>query len=265
MFSKKAPGDIPLTEGREHVFQQCTAIADGYAKISFNFRSASYAIDKRVKPTHKTMITTDNKEELLKIVLAHEFSRCVGSFNLFADLMSTLPKHETKKRRLECYNAYVDFLSHLYEFYRGLITRDAKFNQLGFYKDYAPFKGLVKRSDDHTKFDIIFTEEVEKILRNRKQRILRGIEDNIAGNRAEFYECKVPTEFGKHFRFVRNRTSHTDFKRASSKYDLSLTDFFLNYHKYVLILFDECRWLWQVDENQFDWKDIDTFASEIMR
>lgn len=204
------------------------------------------------------------QEELLNTVLTHEFSRCTSSFNLFAYLMATLPKNDTKEKRVECYNAYVDFISHLYEFYVGLIKRDLKFNQTGPYKDYPPFIGL-KKSDEHKKFDIIFNEEVEKLIRNRKQRIKRGIKDNLAGNRAEYYDLTVPPTFGEHFRFIRNRTNHTDFKRASGQFDISLKDFFLNYHRFIVILYDECRWLWQVDENTFDWRDIDNFASEILK
>jgi hypothetical protein len=204
------------------------------------------------------------EEELLRTVLTHEFTRCTSSFNLFAYLMATLPKQDTKKRRVECYNAYVDFVSHLYEFYIGLIEREPKFNQTGPYKNYPPFNGF-KKSDKHKKFDIILNEEVEKLIRNRKQRIKRGTVDNLAGNRIDYYDCKVPSLFGEHFRFIRNRTNHTDFKRASGQHDISLKDFFLNYHKFIIILYDECRWLWQVDENAFDWKDIDNFASEILK
>ena len=209
-------------------------------------------------------MTKKEKEELLKTVLSHEFSRCTNSFNLFANLMATLPKQDTKKRRVDCYNAYVDFVSHLYEFYKGLIVRDAKFKQTGVYKDYPSFKGLTK-NDEHKKFDIIFNEEVEKLIRHRKQSIKRGNSDNLAGNRIDYYDFKVPQVFGEHFRFIRNRTSHTDYKRASGQHDISLKDFFLNYHKFILILYDACRGGWQVDENTFDLKDIDNFASEILK
>ncbi len=219
------------------------------------------------RPDDKTTVRRmpkKEKEELLKTVLSHEFSRCNKSFSLFANLMATLPKQDTKTRRVDCYNAYVDFVSHLYEFYKGLIIRDPKFNQMGIYKDYPSFKGI-KKKNEHKMFDIIFNEEVEKLIRNRKLRIKRGINDNLAGNRIDYYDCKVPESFGEHFRFIRNRTSHTDFKRASGQHDISLKDFFLNYHKFILILHDECRWLWQVDDNTFDWKDIDNFASEILK
>ncbi len=53
----------------------------------------------------------------------------------------TLPENDTKRWRLSCYNTYVDFLSHLYEFYLGFTKRGSKFKQQGFYKDYPPFVG----------------------------------------------------------------------------------------------------------------------------
>lgn len=206
------------------------------------------------------MIEKDNAENLLITTLAHEFYRCAKAFDLFCILIVRLPLDNTKKLRLESYGAYVDFLSHLYEFYIGFIKRDVKYKQQGVYKNYEAFKG----KKNHEIIDIIFNEEVEKLFRNRKNRIQNGYKDDL-GHRIEFYNCDIPKNFGTHFRYIRNRRNHTDYKRASNEFNISLKDFFEKYHKFILVLYYECIWLWKVDENQFDWKAIDDFASEILK
>jgi hypothetical protein len=202
----------------------------------------------------------DNKEKLLNITLAHEFNRCTKDFESFCFLSATLPDNNTKVRHLDCYNTYVDFLSHLYEFYIGLIKKDSKFKQKGIYKDYESFKN----KQEHEIIDLIFNEEVGKLFRNRKNRILNGYKDNL-GYRIDFYECDIPEKFGEHFRYMRNRRNHVDYRRASNNFDISLKDFFELYHKFILILYYECVWLWHVNEDEFDWLAIDDFASEILK
>ena len=206
------------------------------------------------------MNNNPTQQQLLNTTLAHEFYRCSDAFDSFCYLIATLPENNTKQRSLDCYNKYVDFLSHLYEFYLPLIKRDVKYKQIGVYKDYPAFVG----KSEHEIIDIIFKEEAEKLFRNRRNRILHGYPDNL-GHRIDFYDCTVPEDFGKHFRFVRNRRSHVDYRRASNDFDISLKDFFEKYHKFVLIMYYECRWNNQVDENTFDWQAIDDFATVILK
>lgn len=202
---------------------------------------------------------TEQERELLKITLTHEFYRCTQAFNEFCSLVASLSPSSSTNDRIDCYNSYVDFLSHLYEFYIGLIKRDSKFQQKGVYENYEFFQG----KECHEKLDIIFNEEISKLFRNRKNRIIRGQEDSL-GHRIDCYEDVIPKQFGKHFRCMRNRRNHTDFRRASRHYDISIKDFFNSYHKYILILYEECRWLWQLDETKFDCKEIDEFAASFV-
>src|SRR5436305_1797387 len=116
------------------------------------------------------MNQSEREDALFKTVSAHEFFRCKESFNSFRLQLLLLPNDDTKRQRLNCYNTYVDFLSHLYEFYLGFIKRDAKFKQTGIYTVYPGFKNLKQ----HEIVDIIFNEEVEKLFRNRKNRLLHG-------------------------------------------------------------------------------------------
>lgn len=186
-------------------------------------------------------------DKLIQTTLAHEFWRCTQAFHEFAYLIAILPDNSTKLQRLECYNAYVDFLSHLYEFYVGLMKTDNRYK--------------VDANKGGTHIDAIFNAEVAKLFRNRKNRLLHGYKDSM-GHRIDFYDCEIPLEFGKHFRFIRHRRNHADPKRAG---DVSLKDFYEKYHKFIIILHEECRWLWQVDENEFDWIEIENFANEVVK
>jgi hypothetical protein len=206
------------------------------------------------------MKNPENETTLFRTVCAHEFFRCREAFDSFRYLMVTLPENDTKRWRLNCYNTYVDFLSHLYEFYLGFIERGSQLKQQGLYNKYPPFKD----KKEYEKIDIIFNEEVAKLFRNGKDRLINGYKDTL-GYREDFYSCEIPKKFGEHFRHMRNRRNHTNFKRASNDFDISLKDFFETYHKFIVILYEESRWLWQVDENEFEWEAIDDFASEIFK
>jgi len=200
------------------------------------------------------------KKLLNKEALAHEFYRCIDSFISFKYHLSLIETEKSKRTKILCYNSYVDFLSHLYEFYINLIKRDKKYNETGLYKNYPSFKCKKKK---HEKTDIVLREEVEKLMRNRKNRIVKGYKDNLGLN-ISFYDKPVPTDFGMHFRFMRNRRNHVDYKRINAN-DISLTVFYKRYHKFVEVLFEETIGLWIVDENKVNWKEIDEFAQEILK
>ena len=117
---------------------------------------------------------------------------------------------------------------------------------------------------DHEKFDIILNYELKKLLRNRKNRIVNGFEDNLAKT-IDFYNEKFPEKFAEHFRYIRNTRNHTDYRRASDNHDISLKDFFNLYHKYVLILYTESKWHWEVDIEKYEWNGIQEFAIEILK
>lgn len=197
------------------------------------------------------------KKVLLQKTLAHEFYRCMDAYISFNYYLSNPSGIESKRNSILCYNSYSDFLAHLYEFYIKQIERNSVFQEIGIYKDYVSFKckGKLKKTD------ILLKEEVEKQLRHRKNRILNGYQDNL-GLDISFYDQAVPNQIGKHLSYIRHRRNHVDSKRV---YDnkISLSIFYRKYHNFMVILFEEQRWLWHVDEESFDWKDIEDFAKEI--
>ena len=199
-------------------------------------------------------------DKLQNITLTHEFYRCTKAFENFCTQAVYLKSNPTKSDRIDCYNSYVDFLSHLYEFYSYFIKNELKNNKSRTYEIH----GLNNQMQDHEKHDTILNNELKKLLRNRKNRILNGCEDNVLKT-VDFYDETFPDKFAKHFRYIRNRRNHSDFKRASNNHDISLKEFFNLYHKYILIMYYETKWLWGVDIEKYEWKAIEEFATEILK
>jgi hypothetical protein len=199
-------------------------------------------------------------DKLQNITLVHEFYRCSKAFKNFCNQAINLKSNPTKSDSIDCYNSYVDFLSHLYEFYLYFVKYELKNIKSINYETL----GLNDKMGDYEKFDKFLNYELIKLLRNRKNRLLNGLEDNLA-MRIEFYNEKFPEKFAEHFRYIRNRRNHTNYKRASDNHDISLKDFFKLYHGYILILYTESRWLWEVDVEKYEWNGIQEFAIEILK
>ena len=200
----------------------------------------------------------ENKSDLLKKALAHEFYRCTTYFHTFGFLITLLPKNDTKEWRIECYNSYVDFLSHLYEFYCASIKKGSR----NWRKTLSHYYPDIEQLESHEALDYIINEEMSKLFRNRKNRILNGYKDSL-GHHVDFYDCEIPKEFGSDFRKVRNFTNHVNPERISNEY-IALSDFFEKYHKFILILYYENVWLNNVELDQSDWQDVDEFAGLIL-
>jgi len=198
--------------------------------------------------------------KLLNITLSHEFYRCSKAFDVFCSQIVSLKSDPTKSDKIDCYNSYVDFLSHLYEFYIGFIKKELKTNKSRTYEIY----GLNNKMKEHEILDLILNNELNKLLRNRKNRIINGFKDSL-GKTIGFYNKEVPINFALHFRFIRNRRNHSDYRRASDNHDISLKDFFNLYHIYVLVMYDETKWLWKVDIEKYEWNGIEEFATEILK
>lgn len=198
-------------------------------------------------------------DKLLNTTLTHEFYRCTKAFENFCYQAVNLKSSPSKSDRIDCYNSYVDFLSHLYEFYLSFIKIELKENKTETYRIHK----LKNIKDQHKKHDIILNNELRKLLENRKKRIMNGFEDNLAKT-LDFYNEQFPEKFAEHFRFMRNRRNHSDYKRASDNHDISLKDFFKHYHSYVLIMYQEAKWIWKVDIEKYQWNCIEEFATEIL-
>jgi hypothetical protein len=183
-------------------------------------------------------------DSLLTNALAHEFERCRNAFALFSGLHSLILRGNTERETsIACYNAYTDFVAHLYEFYLGCIKRG----------------GRSGRKTSGQAIDAILNAEVKKLLKIRKDRIIHGYAPAYE-NDISCYEVEVPEEFGLLFRFVRNIRSHAMAER--SEFDLAA--FYIKYHRFIYLLFVEPQWLWNVElVPEHDWLAIEEFAKAI--
>ncbi len=113
--------------------------------------------------------------------------------------------------------------------------------------------------------DKIFNDEAENHLRIRKDRIKRGNAPSWE-NHISYYEVAIPKEFGAHWRIIRNRRYHSDYRRASANHDITLTDFYSKYHRFIMLFLDWSKWLWNVEDvESFDWKEIQNFNKVITK
>lgn len=187
------------------------------------------------------------------IALTHEFLRCQDSFNefrFFATAMIT--KGQGKWISYKCYNAYASFLHHLYEFYCGLIARERKDSKIS--------------KDNNKKIKTIesnITFSINRILRQRRDSIIRGTAPSHE-NDLSYYPEKAPQEFASQFRIFRNKTAgHVSYERVKK---LKLTDFYGEYHKFLVMLYEDSISWWGNKTHEFpDLKEITAFSVMVIK
>ena len=134
----------------------------------------------------------DSVDTQLCIALTHEFLRCDDAFAEFILHAQAMIARKDGDRRTayRCYNSYVRFLHHLYEFQLGAVCRERQ-NTAGL---------------DHVTAGRYILSEIERILENRRSAIINGTAP-MWENDLTYYEGKVPSEFPDRFREIRNRSS----------------------------------------------------------
>lgn len=163
----------------------------------------------------------------LREVVFHEFILCEGAFDEFARFAGlNIMGASDSATKLRSYNAYSQFLVHLYEFYVGCFKLD---------------RGDT-RSICFTEMDGLLVFEAEKSMKRRRHAIIHGYAPEWE-NDASYYDVAVPADFGRRFCEVRNRTAHADIKRNSES-ELGLMGFYRDYHRFAHLLFADARWLW---------------------
>lgn len=187
----------------------------------------------------------DDTDKALTTTLVHELALCKESFDRFTYFAGkNIYGDDSKKIKIQSYNAYVSFLHHLYEFYIGCIKRE--------FRDTASIKSEV--SDD------VLNKEVEKLLRNKRNAIENGYAPKWE-NHISVYQVDVPKEFASSFRQIRNRTAHADIKRAAPEGQLTVGKFYERYHQFIYILYESPHWIWTApDVETFDWQAIEEFS-----
>ena len=182
-------------------------------------------------------------------VLTHEFFRCDDSFKEFARCAEQMIlQGQTREISYRTYNAYTNFIHHLYEFLMGCHARDAGNTEI-----------TNRKGEERTKI-------IEGYVMHHAQRIMNQYRDAIKNgtapswvNHISCYDVTVPAEFAKDFREFRNKAvGHVAHERAST---LSLTEFYHKYHKYLYLLYTESIHWWGKRSDEFpDLKEITEFS-----
>ena len=188
--------------------------------------------------------------------LKHEFLRCEEAFKDFetygtmmimraqaeAEGAAPAAAEETRFTAYKTYNAYSRFIHHLYEFMLGALAREKG--------DTTPPRAPVK--------DRYIASHAQRILTGRRQAILNGTAPAWENHISAFPE-KVPAEFAGQFRRIRNKMSgHVTHERST----ISLSDFYDEFHKYVYMLYLNCRGHWSLlrDKEFPDLNEITKFS-----
>jgi len=188
--------------------------------------------------------------------LKHEFLRCEDAFRDFetygtmmimraqAEAEGAAPPaaEETRFIAYKTYNAYARFIHHLYEFMVGAIAREKS--------DTAQMEAAEK--------DLYIMSHAQRVLTGRRQAILNGTAPAWEHHISAFPE-KVPAEFAEQFRKMRNKISgHVTHERSA----ISLSDFYDEFHKFVYMLYQNCRGHWSLlrDKEFPDLNEITKFS-----
>jgi hypothetical protein len=177
--------------------------------------------------------------------LKHEFLRCEDAFR---DCEVYVRKTAASSSQTEdfliaykAYNAYSRFIHHLYEFILGAIARETG--------DTSQLEAT--EAEQH------IAAHAQRILTGRRQAILEGTAP-VWENDISYYPEKIPADFAKAFRQFRNQSfGHVTHRRST----ISMSDFYAKYHKYVHMLYWNCRGSWGLREGDFpDLKEITKFS-----
>lgn len=181
-------------------------------------------------------------------VLEHEFYRCQDSFKQFSLYgQQLILQGKTRELSYRAYNAYADFIHHLYEFMLGCHARDA-----------GNTKITNKKGEERTKI-------IEAYIMHHAQRVMDQYRDAIQSGTApdwvndiSYYDVPVPEDFAKDFREYRNKVvGHVAHERSSK---LSLSKFYHKYHKFIHQIYLDSSHFWGQREEFPDLKEITDFS-----
>lgn len=192
----------------------------------------------------------------LCIALKHEFLRCEDAFKEFEKFATAMimtaqnrenmnipPDHDLNRRiAFKMYDGYTRFVHHLYEFLLGAEMRER-------------FDTAQVRAEEADRW---IQANAQRVLTGRRNAILNGTAPSWENHISTFPE-KVPPEFAREFRAVRNKAqAHVTHERASK----NLTDFYNKYHKFLYMCYWNCLEFWGAHRNNVfpDLQEITDFS-----
>lgn len=186
----------------------------------------------------------DNTGQALITTLVHELHIATDNFEDFIYFLKILQENKNRRIELKCYQTYADYLRNLYEYYVGIFKLNNKST-----KDLKP-------------------GEIDELLNNVVERLI----DFYSPTQKPFiqnYPEKVPKEFGRDYRVIRNRISHADYRRVLSskqKNELSLGEFYQKYNFFISMMLVQAQFTWRIkDLESYDWKEIGEFSNYLTK
>ena len=173
----------------------------------------------------------------------HELLVATENYKLFK--RSIQVAKEIKENNLinaMCYQHYAEFIRSLYEYYMAIIQWNENNTRL---RDYD--------------FDSKMTEAVQRLL-NFYGPVRKPLDPS-------FPEV-APTDFGKHFRQVRNRVSHADYRRMAphlGEDEITLASFYATYNFYCKLLLEHPQFSWGGKHfiDGYKWKPVSDFMKAV--
>ena len=120
----------------------------------------------------------------------------------------------------------------------------------------------LKKHEIGEKISEMMYQEVLKLIRN-KVAVYNSRPDLDKRGIAHFTLDDVPEAFGTDFRQMRSRFPHMPTSRVN-KDRLTLNEFFLRPHKYILLMYNSCAFIWNIkDVEAYNWQEIDKFFNVV--
>lgn len=186
-------------------------------------------------------------DSALITTIHHECFLMKSSFDEFVELAEKQILNKLNAvEQVRLFSSYSSFLHHLYEFCIACFMREQ-----GSDEGFSGRQGALKK-------DGLFQAEVSRVFRGILHRLKAG-QGLGWENVPEYYDIQVPSDFGSKFRQVRNSTAHAITERSSGEVDLS--EFYENYHKYIMELYRSAYGYWgRFEIDKLDMKAIGAFS-----
>lgn len=188
--------------------------------------------------------------------LVHEYLRCKDAFIAFSSLAEEIiVRGASRHDAYRAYNAYSDFILHLYEFLIAAHARDLGVPEITVPKGKQKFQFL----------DALIHSTTTKMVERKIYCIENGIAPSWE-NHISVYEnmLPVPENFAANFRRMRNKIGgHVTYERIN---EINLTRFYEENHNYLYLLYRECGDFWDRCADEFpDLEQITDFFGAISR
>lgn len=183
----------------------------------------------------------DQVYDALVTTLIHELMLAREEYAIFKYFKHLTERENNVINDLNCYRAYSEFIRHIYEYYLGIFH----------------WNDLSTKKLTHDIADKRMNDAANRVINFSRHRKVIEYPD---------WPKSIQEEFGKDFRTIRNRSSHTDYRRALKLSEITLADFYQKYNRYIDLLFEHACFAWTPkDLDAQNWHDIGNFGKVIRK